>query len=176
MTDDERWMRYALLLAAQAEQAGEVPVGAVLVRDGYAIGEGWNRPITTCDPTAHAEIIALRAGAEYLKNYRMPGTTLYVTLEPCAMCAGAIVQARIARVVFGACDPKAGAAGSVIDVLRLGALNHQPICQGGVFAVEASRMLKAFFKVRRSPPTPLGDGPAETQSPVARIRSPELDQ
>jgi tRNA(adenine34) deaminase len=127
-----------------------VPVGAVLVRDGQVVGEGWNRPIAANDPTAHAEIQALRAAAQHLGNYRLPGTTLYVTLEPCPMCAGAIVHARVGRVVFGAPDPRSGAAGSVFDLLPSDArFNHRTEVQGGVAAAEAGRMLKAFFRARR---------------------------
>nr|VFK53922.1 MAG: tRNA(adenine34) deaminase [Candidatus Kentron sp. TUN]VFK55051.1 MAG: tRNA(adenine34) deaminase [Candidatus Kentron sp. TUN]VFK55820.1 MAG: tRNA(adenine34) deaminase [Candidatus Kentron sp. TUN] len=149
-TSDEYWMRRALVLADLAAKAGEVPVGAVLVKDGREIATGWNRPIGNNDPTAHAEIVALRVGAMALGNYRLPGAWLYVTLEPCAMCAGAIIQARIAGVVFGASDPKAGAAGSVFSVLGSGALNHQPICKGNVLAEEAGSLLRGFFSVRRN--------------------------
>ncbi|HEY3644104.1 MAG TPA: tRNA adenosine(34) deaminase TadA, partial [Gammaproteobacteria bacterium] len=114
-SEDQKWMREALLLARQAEAAEEVPVGAVLVKDGELIGSGLNQPIGAHDPTAHAEVMAMRAGAQKLGNYRLTGTTLYVTLEPCAMCAGALVHARVARLVYGAADPKTGAAGSVFD-------------------------------------------------------------
>ena len=117
VADDIRFMRRALALARHAEAADEVPVGAVVVQDGEVTGEGWNQPIRSNDPSAHAEMVALRAAAARNKNYRLPGATLYVTLEPCAMCAGAIVHARIARVVYGAADPKAGAAGSVFQLL-----------------------------------------------------------
>jgi tRNA(adenine34) deaminase len=149
LTADERWMRHALLLAARAAEEGEVPVGAVLVKADRVIGEGRNSPIATCDPTAHAEIQALRAAAAALSNYRLPATTLYVTLEPCAMCAGAIVLARVSRVVYGACDPRAGAAGSVLAVLGEPKLNHRPVCTGGVLALEAATMLTTFFETRR---------------------------
>lgn len=142
-------MRRALELAARAEADGEVPVGAVLVKDGEVVGEGWNHPIGASDPTAHAEIAALRDGAKALANYRLPGTTLYVTLEPCAMCAGAIVHARVAQVVFGARDPKAGAAGSVTDIFGLPQLNHRVAVEGGVLAAEASAQLRQFFAARR---------------------------
>ena len=133
-------MRRALELAQSAEAAGEVPVGAVLVAsDGKIIGEGWNRPIGAHDPTAHAEIVALRAAANAECNYRLPGTTLYVTLEPCPMCAGAIVHARVERVVFGAVDPRSGAAGSVFDLLPSDErFNHYTRCEGGVLAQELS--------------------------------------
>lgn len=142
-------MRQALLLAERAAEAGEVPVGAVLVKEDRIISAGWNCPIATCDPTAHAEIQALRAAAAAVLNYRLPATTLYVTLEPCAMCAGAIVLARVARVVYGACDPRAGAAGSVFAVLGEPKLNHRPVCTGGVLALEAATMLRTFFETRR---------------------------
>jgi len=147
---DETFMQHALQLAWRAWEEGEVPVGALLVRDGEVIGEGWNRPIGTHDPTAHAEIQALRAAGNAMGNYRLPGTTLYVTLEPCAMCAGAIVHARVARVVFGATDPRAGAAGSVFDLLPSNSrFNHRTICEGGVLATEAGQMLREFFRERR---------------------------
>ena len=143
-------MRQALALARRAEEAGEVPVGALLVRDGTVVGEGWNRPIGEHDPTAHAEIQALRDAGRRLGNYRLPDTTLYVTLEPCPMCAGAIVHARVARVVYGATDPRAGAAGSVFDLLPSDArFNHRTACEGGVLAEEAARMLQEFFRARR---------------------------
>lgn len=147
--NDELFMRRALELARQAESAGEVPVGAVLVRDGGILGEGYNRPIGAADPTAHAEIIALRAAAARLGTYRLLDTTLYVTLEPCAMCAGAIVHARVKRVVYAASDPKAGAAGSVLGVLQHPALNHRVECTRGLLAPESSELLKAFFLSRR---------------------------
>lgn len=149
METDQAWMTYALMLAQQAEQAGEVPVGAVLVQDDEMIGEGWNCPIGTNDPTAHAEIQAIRAAGQYRRNYRLVGTTLYVTLEPCIMCAGAIIQARIKRVVFGAFDPKAGAAGSVLSVLSGEGLNHRAEIQGGVLAESCGLMISAFFRARR---------------------------
>lgn len=142
-------MLRALELAHRAQAEGEVPVGAVVVRDDEQIGAGWNRPIAAHDPTAHAEIEALRAAAARLGNYRLPGSTLYVTVEPCVMCAGAIIQARIERVVFGAADAKAGAAGSVFDVLTSGRLNHRPVCTGGVCADRAAALLRAFFQARR---------------------------
>ncbi len=142
-------MRRALELASSAEAEGEVPVGAVLVRDGEVLGEGWNRPIGDHDPSAHAEMIALRAAARAIDNYRLLNTTLYVTLEPCVMCAGAIMHARVARVVYAATDPKAGAAGSVFDVLGSGRLNHRLQCDGGLLAGEAGAQLRAFFRARR---------------------------
>ncbi len=143
-------MRRALALARRAEAAGEVPVGALVVAADQVIGEGWNRPIGASDPTAHAEVVALRAAASALENYRLPGTTLYVTLEPCAMCAGAIIHARIDRVVFGASDPRAGAAGSVHDLLPSDErFNHRTACEGGVLADECAQLLRDFFRARR---------------------------
>lgn len=146
---DIYYMRRALELARRAEAAGEVPIGALVVLEGEAIGEGCNQPIGANDPTAHAEIVALRAAAARCGNYRLSGATLYVTLEPCAMCAGAIVQARLARVVYGAADPKAGAAGSVFQLLDSPALNHRAAIAGGVLAEECGEMLKRFFQARR---------------------------
>lgn len=146
---DDVWMRRALELAQRAEELGEVPVGAVVVADGEVIGEGWNQPISAHDPTAHAEIVALRAAAQRVRNYRLTGATLYVTLEPCAMCAGAIVQARIARVVFGAPDPKAGAGGSVFNLLAHERLNHRAEVAGGVLEAACAGLLQAFFQSRR---------------------------
>ena len=143
-------MQRALELARQAEAQGEVPVGAVLVGDGKIIGEGFNQPIGRHDPTAHAEIMALRAAGEALRNYRLTNSTLYVTLEPCPMCAGAIVHARVARVVYGASDPRTGAAGSVFDLLPSDQrFNHRTECEGGVLADEASELLRDFFRDRR---------------------------
>ncbi len=142
-------MRRALELARHAETAGEVPVGAVVVLNGEAIGEGWNQPIAASDPSAHAEMVALRAAARQARNYRLTGATLYVTLEPCAMCAGAMVHARIARVVYGAADPKAGAAGSVFSLLDSDRLNHRAETVGGVLAEECGELLKRFFQSRR---------------------------
>ncbi|HKV96498.1 MAG TPA: tRNA adenosine(34) deaminase TadA [Gammaproteobacteria bacterium] len=146
---DPARMRVALELARQAQQAGEVPVGAVVVKDGVVIGRGWNHPIGAHDPTAHAEIVALRDAAQALGNYRLADTTLYVTLEPCAMCAGAMVHARVQRLVFGAADPRAGAAGSVFDIARAPPLNHQLQVTGGVLAEECGVLLKQFFAGRR---------------------------
>jgi tRNA(adenine34) deaminase len=142
-------MRRALALAQTANEAGEVPVGAVLVRDNEIIASGSNRPISGCDPTAHAEIEALRSGGQKLRDYRLGGTTLYVTLEPCAMCAAAIVHARVQRVVFGAWDPRAGAAGSLIDLFRLQGLNHRVDVFGGVLAADCQQLLQGFFTRRR---------------------------
>jgi tRNA(adenine34) deaminase len=146
---EESFMHEALGLARQARDAGEVPVGAVVVRDGRIIGRGFNHPISASDPTAHAEILALREAARQENNYRLPGCTLYVTLEPCAMCVGAILYARLERVVFGAADPKTGACGSVIDLPAETKLNHHTQFSGGVLAVECGAMLKAFFAERR---------------------------
>ncbi len=142
-------MRHAVALAARAAVSGEVPVGAVLVRDGEILGEGWNRPIGDHDPSAHAEMIALRQAAQKVGNYRLPGATLYVTLEPCVMCAGAIVHARISRLVFGARDPKAGAVESVYDVIAKPRLNHVVEWSGGVLETECGDLLRAFFRERR---------------------------
>ncbi len=143
-------MQHALELASRAAEQGEVPVGAVLVRDGEIIGEGWNAPISRHDPSAHAEIQALRDAGQRVGNYRLPDTTLYVTLEPCVMCAGAIIHARIKRLVFGAYDPKGGAAGSVFDLLPSDErFNHRVKCEGGVLEQACAEQLKAFFKARR---------------------------
>lgn len=147
---DVAFMQRALELARSAEAAGEVPVGAVVVSEGKIIGEGWNRPISTDDPTAHAEVVALRAASTALQNYRLPGSTLYVTLEPCPMCAGAIVHARVDRVVFAATDPRSGAAGSVFDLLPSDErFNHYTRCEGGLLAEQSANMLRAFFRARR---------------------------
>jgi len=147
---DERYMRRALQLAAHARDAeNEVPVGAVLVQGDEIIGLGWNRNITLNDPSAHAEIMALRAAGEKLSNYRMPGATLYVTLEPCAMCSMALVHARIGRVVYAATDPKTGAAGSVFDTLISDRHNHRIAVEGGLLAADSSSMLREFFRARR---------------------------
>lgn len=146
---DERWMHEALALAREAEAAGEVPAGAVVVRDGAIVGRGYNAPILHHDPTAHAEIQALRDAARRLGNYRLPGCELFVTLEPCAMCAGAILHARIARVVYGASDPKTGACGSVIDLFSEQRLNHRTAVQAGVLKEMCGAMLSAFFARRR---------------------------
>lgn len=146
---DERWMRHALRLAERARAAGEVPVGAVLVKAAMIIGEGWNQPISTKDPSAHAEITAVRAGALALQNYRLLDTVLYVTLEPCVMCAGALVHARVGRLVYGAADPKAGAAGSTLDLFKAAHVNHRVMVQGGILADECGAVLTAFFAERR---------------------------
>lgn len=146
---DLAFMARALELARAAEAAGEVPVGAVLVRDGQIIGEGFNQPISTHDPTAHAEMVALRAGAKAVGSYRLLETTLYVSLEPCAMCAGAMVHARVKRLVFAARDPKAGAAGSIFNIVQHPALNHAIECEEGVLAEECSTLLREFFRARR---------------------------
>ncbi|PLV55315.1 tRNA adenosine(34) deaminase TadA [Erwinia sp. E602] len=148
--NDEFWMRHALTLARRAWQEGEVPVGAVLVHEGRVIGEGWNRPIGHHDPTAHAEIMALRQGGKVIENYRLLDTTLYVTLEPCVMCAGAMVHGRVGRLVFGARDAKTGAAGSLIDVLSHPGMNHQVQVDEGVLAEECAAMLSDFFRQRRA--------------------------
>jgi len=142
-------MREALALAGEAAAAGEVPVGAVVVKDGRVIGRGSNRPITSHDPTAHAEIVALRAAAAGEANYRLTGCELYVTLEPCAMCVGAIVHARIARVVYGAADPKTGACGSIVDLPSIAHWNHHGVFTGGVLAQECGDALRRFFADRR---------------------------
>ena len=146
---DKHWMKHAMSLADRAEVEGEVPVGSVVVRDGEIIGEGWNRTITLSDPSAHAEIIALRQAGEHAGNYRLPGCTLYVTLEPCCMCAGAMIHARLDRVVYGAMDPKTGAAGSVFDVLCDPQHNQNPVVVGGCLAEDCSGQLKKFFRKRR---------------------------
>ncbi len=142
-------MRHALGLAERALEQGEVPVGAVLVRGDEVIGEGWNRPIASDDPTAHAEIVAIRAAGQRLANYRLTGATLYVTLEPCLMCAGAIIHARIGRLVFGAHDPKRGAVNSTMHALETPGLNHRMKVCGGVLAQECADRLRGFFRARR---------------------------
>ncbi len=146
---DRQWMRRALALADQAAAAGEVPVGAVLVRDGEELGSGWNAPVGSNDPTAHAEVMALRAAAAAVSNYRLPGSTLYTTMEPCPMCAGAVVQARVARVVYAARDERWGAVESVFEILGSRRLNHHVDCEGGLLAEESVRRLKDFFAARR---------------------------
>ena len=149
MERDIAWMRRALELAARAEEEGEVPVGAVLVRDGEIIGEGWNRNIGDANPSAHAEIVAMRAAGKAVKNYRLPDSTLYVTLEPCAMCVGAMIHARIARLVFAASDPKTGAMGGAYDLQSVHAHNHVIEVTGGVLGEEAADQLRSFFRKRR---------------------------
>lgn len=146
---DRDYMQRALALARRAEAEGEVPVGALLVKDDRIIGEGWNVPIGRHDPSAHAEMQALRAAARELENYRLPETTLYVTLEPCVMCAGAIIHARVQRVVFGTRDPRTGAAGSVFDILNSDRHNHCVEIHEGVLAQECGRLLTDFFRARR---------------------------
>ena len=142
-------MHEALALAAEGAARGEVPVGAVLVQDGEVIGRGFNCPISTSDPSAHAEMVAIRAAAQAVANYRLPGSTLYVTLEPCAMCAGLIVHSRVQRVVFGASEPRAGMAVSRGQFFDQGFLNHRVLVEGGVLAEECGEVLRAFFKARR---------------------------
>ncbi|MCK5810549.1 MAG: tRNA adenosine(34) deaminase TadA [Cocleimonas sp.] len=149
MTTDEQWIQHALLLAGKAYQQGEVPVGAVLIKNDKIIGEGWNQPIGHHDPSAHAEIMALRLAGQSAQNYRLPKTTLYVSLEPCVMCAGAIIHARVERVVFGAYDPKTGAAGSVFNVFGDNRHNHQIAVTGGILAEQCGNKLRDFFRERR---------------------------
>ena len=146
---DEQYMRLALDLAQQGAVTGEVPVGAVLVLNGEIIAQGYNQPISACDPTAHAEIVAMRKAAAQLSNYRLIDTTLYVTLEPCAMCAGAMVQARVKRLVFGASEPRSGASGSVMDVLSVPDLNHRLEVVSGVLREESANILRKFFREKR---------------------------
>jgi tRNA(adenine34) deaminase len=155
---DEAMMRLAIAEAREAERLGEVPVGAVIVKDGEIVGRGRNTPIGSCDPTAHAEIGALREAAHRLGNYRLTGTTLYVTLEPCIMCAGAMRHARVERLVFGAADPKSGVAGTVVDLCRGPGANHDLEVTGGVLAEECGELLRAFFRARRG----TASGEAET--------------
>ncbi|GAC24945.1 tRNA-specific adenosine deaminase [Paraglaciecola mesophila KMM 241] len=150
LEQDQLWMRHALSLASKAAQAGEIPVGAVLVKDQQIVGEGWNQSITLNDPSAHAEMLAIRQAGINVKNYRLIDTTLYVTLEPCTMCAGLLVHSRIKRVVFGAYDAKTGAAGSIMDVLNDTRLNHQVEVQGGVLGEECGETISAFFRQRRA--------------------------
>ncbi|MBU3634997.1 tRNA adenosine(34) deaminase TadA [Polynucleobacter sp. es-GGE-1] len=146
---DHQFMEQAIEQAQLAAAANEVPVGAVLVRDGKVISRGFNQPISHHDPSAHAEMLALREAARVEANYRLPGTTLYVTLEPCAMCSGAILHARVERLVFGAPDPKTGAAGSVLDVFSSKEINHQTSVEGGVMSEECGQLLRSFFRERR---------------------------
>ena len=166
MTDigyaDSHWMRLALNQADLAAQEGEVPVGAVVVKDGQLIASGRNAPIASHDPSAHAEVLALRAAAAALGNYRLDGCELFVTLEPCAMCSGAMLHARLKRVIFGATDPRTGAAGSVLDLFAQSQLNHQTQVQGGVLAAEAALQLQAFFKPRRINPQPVREDALRT--------------
>ena len=146
---DHQFMMQALEQAKLAAQEGEVPVGAVLVQDGKVISKAFNRPISNHDPSAHAEMLALRSAAGEIENYRLPGSTLYVTLEPCVMCAGAMLHARVDRVVFGARDPKTGAAGSVVDIFSINQLNHQTTVDSGILESECGQVLRDFFKERR---------------------------
>ena len=146
---DRQFMQQALEQAELAALAGEVPVGAVIVRDGEVISKAFNKPITNHDPSAHTEMLALRQAALAEENYRLPGTTLYVTLEPCTMCSGAMLHARVDRIVFGAKDPKTGAAGSVLDVFSSKQINHQTVIEGGMMAEECGQLLRDFFKERR---------------------------
>jgi tRNA(adenine34) deaminase len=149
MNDDEKWMSLALEQAKKAEEHGEVPVGAVLVKDGLLVAKAHNQPISTNDPTAHAEIQLIRIAGEELKNYRLPGTTLFVTLEPCAMCLGAIMHARIKRVVYGAHDPKTGVCGSSENFMEARCFNHKIDLASGVLENESKQLLKNFFNSRR---------------------------
>lgn len=149
MNSDERWMQLALAQAVVARDAGEVPVGAVVIKDDEIIGEGWNQPLCSKDPTAHAEIVALRDAANRLGNYRLTGASLYVTIEPCTMCVGAMLHARITRMVFGALEPKAGAIQSHLGLLDQDHFNHRIEYRGGVFAEECAAMMWAFFQSRR---------------------------
>jgi tRNA(adenine34) deaminase len=149
MPEQQDFMREALAEAQRAWDRGEVPVGAVVVKDGVVIGRGFNQPIGSHDPTAHAEIVALRAAAEAVGNYRLPGCELYVTLEPCVMCSGAMMHARLSRIVYGAADPKTGACGSVVNMFEQEKLNHHAEVEGGVLAEDCGNLLKAFFAERR---------------------------
>ena len=149
MTDDEKWMREALALAEQGAAEGEVPVGALVVRDGHVLGRGWNRPIAGQDPTAHAEVMALRDAARNEANYRLTGATLYVTIEPCTMCFGALMHARIARLVYGATEPRAGTCVSQLRLPEQSFYNHRLEVTGGVLAEESATMLRGFFRLRR---------------------------
>ena len=147
---DQQWMERALLLAERAEALGEVPVGAVVIVDSQLLGEGWNSPISSHDPTAHAEIVALRAASQKIRNYRLPGSTMYVTIEPCTMCAGALVHARVERLVFGAREPRAGAVVSNQQVLDGQQLNHRVTWTEGVLRDNCSQLLQTFFAARRA--------------------------
>ena len=146
---DQQYMRMAIEQAQLAAQSGEVPVGAVLVKDGQVISKAFNKPIANHDPSAHAEMLALRQATLAEENYRIPGSTLYVTLEPCAMCSGVMLHARIGRVVYGAPDPKTGAAGSVLDIFSSKQINHQTSVEGGIMSEECGQLLRDFFKGRR---------------------------
>ena len=148
-TNHERWMREALILAEQAANADEVPVGAIVVQNGEIIGRGFNQPIRSCDATAHAEIVAIRSASQFRNNYRLPGTTLYVTIEPCTMCLGAMIHARVDRLVFGATEPRAGAVVSQGSLIEAGYFNHQLSFVDGVLAEECSSLMQSFFRNRR---------------------------
>ncbi len=154
MPDHTHYMRHALKLAQQAAALGEVPVGALVVLDDEIIGEGFNNPIAACDPSAHAEINALRSAAQRLGNYRLAGANLYVTIEPCTMCAGALIHARIAQVIYGAPEPRAGALVSSTDVLANPGLNHRPQVLAGVLAADCAALVQNFFRARRNPAGP----------------------
>ena len=157
--DDQHWMTLALQQAQLAAARGEVPVGALLVRDGELIGSGHNQPISSCDPTAHAEIIALRDAAQRVGNYRLPGATLYVTIEPCSMCVGALMHARIARLVYGAAEPRAGAVESALALAAAPHFNHRIACVGGVLAEQCGEVMRQFFRSRRGV-NPLSPNPS----------------
>ncbi|MBC7857379.1 MAG: tRNA adenosine(34) deaminase TadA [Burkholderiaceae bacterium] len=173
---DTAFMRLALEQARHAWDLGEVPVGAVVVKDGVVIASGYNQPIGRHDPTAHAEIMALRAAAELLGNYRLPGCELYVTLEPCVMCSGAMLHARLARVVFGAGDPKTGACGSVLNLFEQERLNHQTELAGGVLADECGELLRGFFAERRSANAALRLARAQAESEAEAVREQSQQQ
>ncbi len=148
--NDELWMRKAIEYAIKAQETGEVPVGAIIVKDNTIIGTGYNRPIQTNDPTSHAEIMAIRDAANNLNNYRIPGTTLFVTLEPCSMCVGAMIHSRIKRLVFGASDPKTGAVGGVSNLLDINQHKHHIEFTSGILKYQCGEILKSFFKLRRN--------------------------
>ncbi|MFL0798998.1 MAG: tRNA adenosine(34) deaminase TadA [Agarilytica sp.] len=147
--EDERWMSHALSLAQKAFDLGEVPVGAVIVSDGAIIGEGWNSPISSNDPTAHAELVAIRAACKHVENYRLVDARLYVTIEPCTMCLGGLIHARIGQLIFGACEPKSGVVQSHQHLVSSDIYNHQFECQGGILEDECSEIIQRFFKQRR---------------------------
>ena len=149
MNDDLKWMQRAYELAQKAKEQDEVPVGAVIVHENKIIGEGWNQPISSNDPTAHAEIVALRQAGQELNNYRLPSATMYVTLEPCAMCAGALIHARLAKLIYAADDPKTGACGSVFNLLQTNELNHKVEIEKGVMEDESRSLIQGFFKEKR---------------------------
>ena len=173
--NDTDFMQLALAQAKQAEQRGEVPVGAVVVKDGVVMAQAGNAPIATHDPTAHAEVLALRQAAQKLGNYRLDGCELYVTLEPCAMCAGAILHARIKRVVFGARDPKTGTAGSVLNLFEQRTLNHQTAVLGDVLSHECGALMSSFFQGKRHNPWPLRDDAARGVETV-ELKRPTADR